>query len=193
MADSIRYNTGGTMKRIFVCLTFLVLILSALHAKGKDEIKLHHNPWELIIYRPENTEQMTPVRCWLKIEDMDGNDVTYTAAKATYEWTSIPDRINYYQKSWWLEGGVAMHLNLKKGRYRFSVNTPPEKQYPYPSRNRSEWTSNQFIYDTENPAKVIFVYPTADDNGFYNGGWIISSKAPEFYKFTKPNMQNSMN
>ena len=60
-------------------------------------------------------------------------------------------------------------------------------------RNRSEWTSNQFIYDTENPAKVIFVYPTADDNGFYNGGWIISSKAPEFYKFTKPNMQNSMN
>lgn len=73
---------------------------------------------------------MSPVRCWLNIQDMEGNDVTYTAAKATYEWTSIPDKVNYYQKSWWLEGGVAMHLNLKKGRYKFSVSTPSDKQYP---------------------------------------------------------------
>lgn len=174
------------MKRFFTCLTFLFLINTFLSAQENDGFTLRHNPWELIIYRPQNTEQMSPVRCWLKIQDLEGNDVTYTAAKATYEWTSIPDKVNYYQKSWWLEGGVAMHLNLKKGRYKFTVSTPSDKQYPYPSKNRSEWTSNEFIYDTENPAKVIFVYPTADDNGFYNGGWIISAKSPNFFKFTQP-------
>ena len=49
---------------------------------------LHHNPWELIIYRPENSSQINEIRCWLKLEDEAGNDVTYTAATATYEWIS---------------------------------------------------------------------------------------------------------
>ena len=46
-------------------------------------------------------------------------------------------------------------------------------------------TSNTFYYDTNNPTKVIFVMPTADENGFYDGGWYIDYKAPKFFKFTK--------
>ncbi|WP_177206240.1 hypothetical protein [Treponema bryantii] len=34
-----------------------------------------------------------------------------------------------------------------------------------------------FEYNTENPTKVIFVTPTRNDNGFYNGGWIIDYKS----------------
>lgn len=150
--------------------------------------QLHHNPWELIIYRPENTANLNEVRCWLKIQDENGNDVTYTAAKATYEWATIPNVVNKYKKTYYLSGGMAMHLNIKSGKYIFTVSTPPDKQYPYPSKNREEWKSNAFYYDTSNPAKVIFVYPEANDNGFYTGQWIISAKAPEFYKWTKPKM-----
>ncbi len=84
-----------------------------------------------------------------------------------------------------------MHLFIDPGRYIFTFSTPPDKQYPYPSTNRSEWKSNQFVYDTTNPAKVIFVYPTANDNGFYNGGWEISGRAPKFWQFTKPKMQKN--
>lgn len=174
-----------TLKKLSSLLLISILPLFSLW----PESELKHNPWELIIYRPENTEKMNDVRCWLKIEDMEGNDVTYSAAKATYEWVTIPDKVNFYQSSFWLSGGVAMHLNLKPGRYHFSVNTPAEKQYPYPCENRSEWVSNKFIYDTQNPAKVIFVYPTANDNGFYSGGWIISAKAPKYFKFTQPLMK----
>ena len=39
-----------------------------------------------------------------------------------------------------------------------------------------QWESNVFEYNTENPTKVIFVTPTRNDNGFYNGGWIIDYK-----------------
>ena len=47
--------------------------------------------------------------------------------------------------------------------------------------------STTFEYNsTENPAKVIFVSPTANENGFYDGGWHIDHKAPKFFRFTKP-------
>lgn len=169
------------MKRLAV---FLAAIFFSLGAFPQAEVK--HNPWELIIYRPENSQKINEVRCWLKIEDMNGNDVTYTAARATYEWVSIPDRVNQYEKTYYLTGGMAMHLhNIKPGKYKFTFTTPADKQYPFPNENR-EWKSNEFIYNTENPAKVIFVYPTVGESGFYNGGWIISGYAPEFFKFTKP-------
>lgn len=153
-----------------------------LHTVEEMKPDIKHNWWGLIIYRPQNTEQINDIRCWLKIEDMEGNDVTYTAAKATYEWVSIPNAVYKYQKTYWLSGGVAMHLNLKKGRYKFTVSTPEDKQWPYPSENRETWTSNEFIYDTENPAKVIFVYPTTNENGFYDGHWVISGRAPKYFK-----------
>ncbi|WP_407398958.1 hypothetical protein [Treponema sp.] len=172
------------MKHLIV---FLAAILFSLNAFSDGEIK--HNPWELFIYRPENSEKMNEVRCWLKIEDMDGNDVTYTATKAHYIWISNPKQLYQYERTYYLSGGMAMYLHsIKPGRYRFTVCTPADKQYPYPNANR-DWTSNEFIYDTNNPAKVIFVFPTADDNGFYDGGWTISGKAPKFFKFTKPKMK----
>lgn len=161
-----------------------MFIFSLFMLMGETDMTpdLHHNQWELIIYRPQNTPNLNDIRCWLKLEDMDGNDVTYTAAKATYEWASEPNKVNKYQKTYWLSGGVAMHLNIKPGKYKITVSTPSDKQWPYPSENRDEWTSNEFIYDTENPAKVIFVYPTTNDNGFYNGKWIISHLAPKYFK-----------
>lgn len=82
-----------------------------------------------------------------------------------------------------------MHLLLKKGRYKISFCTPKEKIFAQGLSQKlfeKDWSSNIFLYDTENPAKVIFVSPTANENGFYNGSWHIDHKAPEFFKFTKP-------
>ena len=91
---------------------------------------------------------------------------------------------------------MAMHLKLKKGRYKISLYTPVDQQnnfvYPesgeeartalqsgvveYSQPQTFQWESNVFEYNTENPTKVIFVTPTRNDNGFYNGGWVIDYK-----------------
>ena len=130
------------MKKILLLVFFAVFSFN-LTAQQKN---LHHNPWELIIYRPENSPSMNEVRCYLRLLDEQGNDVTFSAAKATYEWVSIPNVVNQYQKTRWLSGGVAMHLNLKPGKYKISFYTPADKQYPYPSENRNQWESNVFEY-----------------------------------------------
>ena len=80
---------------------------------------------------------------------------------------------------------MAAHLNLKSGQYNITVYTPKADTSQNPCSNEEDWLSNTFYYDTNNPTKVIFVIPTADENGFYNGGWYIDYKAPEFFKFTK--------
>lgn len=165
----------------------VILIFSAFFLPLQAELpKLKHNPWELIIYRPENSSQLNEIRCWLKIEDENGNNVLGTKASATYEWTSIPDVVNCYKKSVYLSGGMAAHLQLRPGKYRFSVSTPESELVNFSGNAKSEWKSNVFEYDTENPAKVIFVVPEADDNGFYSGQWFIDYKAPKWFKFIKP-------
>ena len=148
-----------------------------------------HDKTQLIIYRPQNNGTMNDIRCFLHLEDESGNDVTYDQnfVTATYEWTSsAPDVINKYKKTYWLSGGLAMHLKLRKGKYKITVYTPTDQQnnwtYPEAGQKPFEWKSNVFAYDTENPAKVIFVTPTANENGFYDGGWNISSKAPRYLK-----------
>lgn len=166
---------------------------------------LKPNSWSLIIYRPENNWDLNEVRCWLKVEDAEtGEDVTYSKIKAKYEWIpqniklqknqkSIaglfkPDRkvtLYDYKRTYYLSGGMAMHLNLRKGKYKISVYTPKDKNNFFETSNNGDWLSNAFYYDTENPTNVIFVSPTADDNGFYDGGWWIDYKAPPYYKFTK--------
>lgn len=174
---------------------------------------VHFNNWSLIIYRPYNNGDLNTIRCWLKIEDEQGNDVTYSAVRsAKYEWVN-GDRVKTYKKqpgfssvfnpnvtsplydyerTYYLSGGMAMHLNLLPGKYKFSFYTPEVRQFPYnseiPCDNKGQWNSNIFEYNTDNPTNVIFVSPTANDNGFYNGGWWIDYKAAEFYKFTKPKM-----
>lgn len=170
---------------------------------------IKHNPWSLIIYRPENTEKMNDVWCWVKFTDAEtGEDVTYSRLTAQYEWVSqtvkiqpkdhhsiesifSPTRLytmHNYQKTFYLAGGMAMHINLKPGKYFITVYTPKEKAGFFKCSNKGDWLSNKFYYDTENPAKVIFVVPTANENGFYDGGWFIDWKAPEFFVFTKPKM-----
>ena len=170
-----------------------------------DNSPLHHNQWELYIYRPVNSDKMNITRCWLKLEDTEGNDVTYTACKATYYFpdqvvkdpkeglpyfSSIfhhtgPRTVYKYQRTYYLDGGMVMHLTLKPGKYKISFYTPEDQHFFVKTQNK-EWTSNIFEYDTQNPTKVIFVSPIANENGFYTGGWHISGYAPEFFKFTKP-------
>ena len=139
-----------------------------------------HDKTSLIIYRPDNVGVLNDIRCFLRLQDEEGNDVTYTACTATYEWMSTPDIIRNYKKTYFLSGGMAMHLKLKKGRYKISLYTPKDQQnnftYAEAGAKTFQWESNIFEYDTENPAKVIFVTPTRNDNGFYNGGWIIDYK-----------------
>ena len=153
---------------------------------------IHHNPWNLIIYRPENAPPINEVRCWLKLEDENGHDVTETAIRnSAYEWIPSPKNYFSYKHTPFLSGAMAMHLNIKPGKYKISFITPADAHnfVEYDFENQGDWTSNVFEYNTDNPAKVIFVYPTANDNGFYNGGWIINYYAPEFYKYTKPKME----
>lgn len=173
-----------------VC-TFFVLASFYQLAAEKPDIKF--NSWELIIYRPENSSSnyhgMNEVRCWFKLEDEEGNDVTYTKCKATYEWASMPDKVNFYEKSYYLSGGMAMHLIIQSGKYKISFYTPEDKQFGVKTPEKKTWTSNVFEYDTDNPAKVLFVYPGANDNGFYDGSWIVDYRAPKWFKFTKPKMK----
>lgn len=169
-----------SFRKYFFPIIFCVLLSSAF---SQD---IHHNPWELIIYRPENGGSINDVRCFLVIKDKNGKNVTESAVKASYEWVSIPGRKYPYRKKLFLSGGMAMHLNIKPGKYDFSFYTPKESQYPYSFPQKDTWESNVFSYDTQNPVKVIFVVPTADENGFYNGGWYIDYRCPPWFKFTKP-------
>ncbi len=137
---------------------------------------------------------MNIVRCWVTLTDAQTKeDVTYTKAKAKYEFVadnrSRPElntstlsrsfrktgrQLTDYRKRYYLSGGMAMHLNLQPGKYIITVKTPKEDSLYVKTENKGDWISNEFYYDTENPANVIFVYPTYNDNGFYNGGWVIS-------------------
>ena len=191
---------------IVICSAALVCPAENPEYKLYDPSPLHFNQWELLIYRPENSGQMNKVRCYLKIEDEEGNDVTFSKCKATYYYAnslvknpkenskdfsaifnrSAPRTVFNYRKKYFLEGGLVTYLLLQKGKYKISVYTPSDQHFFVKTPESPEWTSNTFEYDTENPLKVIFVSPTANENGFYNGGWFISAKAPEYYIFTKP-------
>ena len=185
-------NKFGMTTHKFVAATILFFAFSALSAQpvpgsyydfldATKDLPAGHDKTSLIIYRPDNVGVLNDIRCFLRLEDEQGNDVTYSAATATYEWVSIPDRINNYKKKYYLSGGMAMHLKLKKGRYKISLYTPVDQQnnftYAEADVKPFQWESNVFEYNTENPTKVIFVSPTRNDNGFYNGGWVIDYRA----------------
>ena len=180
-----RIKFGMTVSLLF----FTFSLLSAQPVPGSyydfldatKDLPAGHDKTSLIIYRPDNVGVLSDIRCFLRLENEQGNDVTYSAATATYEWVSIPDRINNYKKKYYLSGGMAMHLKLKKGRYKISLYTPVDQQnnftYAEADVKPFQWESNVFEYNTENPTKVIFVSPTRNDNGFYNGGWVIDYRA----------------
>ena len=177
------------MRKVFFVLLIVIAPLFAQPVPGSyydfldatKDLQAGHDKTSLIIYRPDNIGVLNDIRCFLRLEDEQGNDVTYSAATATYEWVSIPDRINNYKKKYYLSGGMAMHLKLKKGRYKISLYTPVDQQnnftYAEAAAKPFQWESNVFEYNTENPTKVIFVSPTRNDNGFYNGGWVIDYRA----------------
>ena len=165
-------------------ITFAAIFFVSIFTLNAQDVR--HNPWELIIYRPENSFHINQIRCRVLFEDENGNDVTRTSTSATYEWVSIPGVAHKYQGAYFLLGGMAMHLNLRRGKYKIKVFTLPEDLEGTNYADGEERRSNEFFYDTENPAKVIFVSPTANQNGFYDGGWKITASAPKFFQFTKP-------
>lgn len=177
----------STLTAILLFFTFSLLAAQPVPGSYYDfidatkDLPAGHDKTSLIIYRPDNIGVLNDIRCFLRLEDEQGNDVTYTAATATYEWVSIPDRINNYKKKYYLSGGMAMHLKLRKGHYKISLYTPVDQQnnftYAEADVTPFQWESNVFEYNTENPTKVIFVSPTRNDNGFYNGGWVIDYRA----------------
>lgn len=208
------------MKRYYGILITLVLLtatamtqpmpgsLQQLWEDTKDK-DVTPNPRTLIIYRPQNNGTINDVRCFLRLEDENGNDVTKTSCTAAYEWitdnmlrrpglgqpgtTSFsnifqrdPRNLITYKRNYFLSGAMAMHMNLKPGRYKISFYTPVDQQfnfeYPTEGPRPFEWKSNVFEYDTANPTTVIFVSPTTNDNGFYNGGWYIDYKSPSYIK-----------
>ena len=81
---------------------------------------------------------------------------------------------------------MSMHLLLKPGKYNISFYTPKEKVFGIKVSNKGDWISNTFYYDTTNPTNVIWLIPTANSNGFFNGGWYITYKAPQYFKYVKP-------
>jgi len=196
-----------TAKKSVIGFIFFFILSPLLFSQKTPPVdtskSLHFNPWALILYRPYNNGDLNDVRCWLKLEDEEGNDVTYSAVRsAKYEWKNgeIPPNPNWppdfsmvytsdvatpvydYRKTYYLSGGMAMHLNIKPGKYKISFYTPVDKTNMFECENKGQWESNVFEYDTENPAKVLYVLPTANDNGFYDGGWWIDYKTPQFYK-----------
>ncbi len=204
------------MKKTFLFLAFLFFLPDAIffgQEKGQNQGKIHFNPWQLIIYRPQNTEEMNMTRSYVKIEDgLTGQEVTYDESrirKAQYEWVSNSKvfykdtndfwrwlmrhgqvySLHSYKKKLYLDGGMAIHLNIAPGKYKITVYTKKEDAFFVKTENKGDWLSNEFYYDTENPLKVIFVCPTADQNGFYTGAWHIDYKAPQYYLWTKPLMQ----
>ena len=172
---------------IFIFLIFAASPLNAQPVPGSyydfidatKDMPASHDKTSLIIYRPDNVGVLNDIRCFLHIEDENGRDITYDTSciTATYEWLSTPDIIRNYKHTYFLSGGMAMHLKLKKGRYKISLYTPTDQQnnftYAEADAKLFQWESNVFEYNTENPTKVIFVTPTRNDNGFYNGGWVI--------------------
>lgn len=177
-------------RKIAVMTTLIFLVFSTIAAQpvpgsyydfidATKDLPAGHDKTSLIIYRPDNIGVLNDIRCFLRIENEAGQDVTYDkkTITASYEWVSLPDRANNYKKKYYLSGGMAMHLKLKKGRYKISLYTPVDQQnnfvYAEADTKPFQWESNVFEYNTENPTRVIFVTPTRNDNGFYNGGWII--------------------
>ena len=200
------HKLGMTANKLRITTFILFLIIVPLAAQpvpgsyydfidATKDLPAGHDKTSLIIYRPDNTGVLNDIRCFLRIEDEAGKDITYETNRitATYELMSTPDIIRNYKHTYFLSGGMAMHLKLKKGRYKISLYTPVDQQnnfvYPdsgteartalqsgvaeYSQSQPFQWESNIFEYNTENPTKVIFVTPTRNENGFYNGGWII--------------------
>ena len=189
-----RNKFGMTGVKAGMTVAVLFLLFSTLCAQplpgsyhdfidATKDLPAGHDKTSLIIYRPDNVGVLNDIRCFLRLEDESGNDVTYSATTvtATYEWMSTPDIIRNYKHTYFLSGGMAMHLKLKKGRYKISLYTPTDQQnnfvYADADAKPFQWESNVFEYNTENPTKVIFVKPTRNDNGFYNGGWVIDYRS----------------
>ena len=173
------------------------------------DMDVKHNPLNLIIYRPENKYELNDIRAFIQIFDLNGNEVTYdkSICNATYEWVNwtsdlrkiyksnptnfvtvfqrpYQGQIKHYKKKYFISGNMAMHLSLKKGKYIIKFITPISDQNMFTYYDNSkpfDWTSNELLYDTNNPAFVIFLSPRFNDSGYYAGNWELSYNAPKWW------------
>ena len=89
------------VKKSFLFTVFVFLFLQILPAQPlpgsyydfieqTENMEVKPNPATLIIYRPENKGQMNEIRCFLRIQNEEGKDVTYNKdfCTATYEWVN---------------------------------------------------------------------------------------------------------
>lgn len=157
-------------KKLAILITFTILISEC---------------FGIAIYRPVNNDEMNEVPCYLRVLDNEDKDVTKELVKASYAWYNQPKLLHMYKTKVYLQGGMIMHLKLPKGVYKLQFYTPADKAFGFEDFRR-EWKSNTYIYDTECKLNVIFVAPTANENNFYNGGWYIDYKAPQFFYHTYP-------
>ncbi len=186
------------VKKISAILIYLftIPVFSQAQNSQNKENPENQQKWtqrEVIIYRPQNKDSLNEVRCFLKVTDMYENDVTNSNTSANYAWFYSKKILLPYEKSFYLKGGMAMHLWLKEGEYFLEFYTPQSEQkiFAYSGnanlpQEKSDWKSNKYYLNTKNMPNVIFINPTANENGFFNGGWHIDYKAPKFYKYTKP-------
>ena len=161
-----------TFKTLFI---FLILIFHS------------YSLYAFIIYRPANKDELNEIRCYLKILDQEGNDVTEKIS-ASYAWIDQKEKLYSYEKKYYLMGGMAMHVGIPEGKFSFIFYTPVEKQSLYPGAKKlgnKVWESRPYTVDSANLPKVFFVSPLADENGFFKGEWLMDYRAPKFYKWTK--------
>ena len=101
-------------------ITFFIILItfSSIFSYAQD---IKHNPWSLIIYRPENSYHINEIPCYVKFEDtITKEDVTFTKVKANYSWIDSPKAGYNYKNKYYLYGGMAMHCLLKPGQYNIA-------------------------------------------------------------------------
>lgn len=129
------------IKKIPIGLTAAVLFALAVCSVWGEELqKVSHNPWELIIYRPENSAQINEERCWLTLRDDKGSEIKVSAQNypngisATYEWISNPNVINKYG---------AVNLSFRRNGNAPSLTARKIHNYFFYTKRKAAQQNNQ--------------------------------------------------
>ena len=131
-------------------LISLALVIFSSLCYSQD---IRHNPWSLIIYRPENSYHINEIPCYVKFEDVTTKeDVTLSKVKANYSWIDSPKAGYNYKNKYYLYGGMAMHCLLKPGQYNITVFTPKDKLF-----NSLVKSSDTIYIMMDDNKKIVYV------------------------------------
>ena len=98
------------------------------------------NGFSLIIYRPENSKNINDLRCYIKIENENGEDIS-EKIPAWFEFVSEKGKFSRFKKKPYLLGGMAAHVFLGTGKFKISVYTTKEdaEGFSLPEKIKKEW------------------------------------------------------